>query len=497
MNRVKGIAKSEKKFLFVDFLKGKDIYCYSGEKGYHWLTKEQHDEHYKKPITSPYIIIKRNNKEHRYMTLQDIYEEYTRNAPIFKKISNDKINLYKTGAYSKTAVKLFFDFNKCEEPEEITFDERDYIENCYNGALIYGEPYLGTAYKYDICSQYPSIMRNEHMQFPIKAGKWLTLTNEQMKDAKFYKYGIYRAKVTGKINAKLFRQNKKNFYTHIDLNRAIQLNYKIELIEDEKPNFLSYEGKLINGAKLFREVIDYLFQFKYQGYKDIKKIINALWGALCQSNKIKLFTDEIKENRTILKMLPDGDDIDACLNSKKYITLQPHERAYEYNYARIKPFLVAKGRYMISQIIEKNLNNCVRVHTDGILLKHKIKDVTLGNNIGELKYEGLSLDCQIYNSNIYDGHFYVDKNEFYVEQQERKNKRQQMQTVINRKWARFNHIQKCYYCNDDYQVEGSIYCASCAKYKGHIKCKCGLYYKESDGCTGCFLKQFGTKIIQV
>jgi len=75
----------------------------------------------------------------------------------------------------------------------------------------------------------------------------------------------------------LFKESKNNTYCHTKLNRAIELGLEMELLDDTIPNFINYEGCLMNGAKLFRPFIDYLFQFKKDGIKEIKKIFKYIY----------------------------------------------------------------------------------------------------------------------------------------------------------------------------------------------------------------------------
>ena len=130
-----------------------------------------------------------------------------------------------------------------------------------------------------------------------------------------------------------------------------------------------------------------------------------LHGALCQSDIITVNTSvkdrEIHAGAEILTMRPLGKSIDSP--HLQIDIVRPNKR-YEYDYARMKPFLTAKGRTMISRIIEKNLKNVVRCHTDGIILKKRIKKSTpLGTVIGDLKYEGKSKKCKIINAVSYSG----------------------------------------------------------------------------------------------
>ena len=50
------------------------------------------------------------------------------------------------------------------------------------------------------------------------------------------RYGIYRCHIEVE-DKKLIRQNKLDYYTHIDITRARELQFEITLIKDEQPNF--------------------------------------------------------------------------------------------------------------------------------------------------------------------------------------------------------------------------------------------------------------------
>jgi hypothetical protein len=77
----------------------------------------------------------------------------------------------------------------------------------------------------------------------------------------FFEFGIYRAIV--KSNSKLFSVNRYNYYTHIDLTRAKELNLDIQLIQDGQANFLHYSrDKCLTGYEIFGEYVDLLFDLK-------------------------------------------------------------------------------------------------------------------------------------------------------------------------------------------------------------------------------------------
>jgi hypothetical protein len=148
------------------------------------------------------------------------------------------------------------------------------------------------------------------MQFPIKQGELKTLTAIEFNEMKYFKYGIYQTKIYD-FNSKLLRPSHDNWNTHIDLNRAKELNCKIELIEVEN-NFLSYEGKLINGHKLFAKFVDYLYKFKQDGHGCVKKYLNVLAGKLSQKNTIKLYSskDTIKAGSNIVYINRANDNLE-------------------------------------------------------------------------------------------------------------------------------------------------------------------------------------------
>lgn len=145
-------------------------------------------------------------------------------------------------------------------------------------------------------------------------------------------------------------------------------------------------------------------KYKNEGFKVVKNYLNVLHGALCQTDVISIKSNidsitEIHEDKEICIMHAIGDLNSTTLHIEVY---KPAKRC-EYDYARIKPFLVAKGRYMISKIIAKNIDEVVRVHTDGIICKSEITNIQLGNNIGDLKFEAYTDNCIVENSQRYRG----------------------------------------------------------------------------------------------
>ena len=150
---------------------------------------------------------------------------------------------------------------------------------------------------------------------------------------------------------------------------------------------------MITGKKLFGPFIDYLFNFKKAGHREVKQILNALWGALSQTNVLTVNTDKIRAGKEILTITPSNN---GTLTFETVIK----EKFYESDFARIKPFMMSYGRTKTSNIILTNLDKVVRCHTDGIICTSEITNIKFGNDLGNLMYEGKG-NCKIFNCNKY------------------------------------------------------------------------------------------------
>ena len=299
--------------------------------------------------TDIYLMIRKENNK----TLKETYDAYVEEADKVLEITKGKINLYKAPIV-ETCLKLFFDLNKTVQTDRIFEDETKWIEGASHGALMWGEKYEGETHSYDFVSMYPSILYDNLSLFAVKRGEFMTLTQKEFDEKKFYNYGIYRAEVTNK-NEKLFRTGKKTYYTHYDLGRAKDLGFDIKLIEDDEPNFFYYDRqKLFTGRQLFKEYIDILYELKSKGVATGKKLLNTLWGALGQKNEINLiyFDDKVEtmsDNSVITSI--------TCLRTEskqksgKYkVKFYKSGKRYATNYARIVPFFTGKRK-------SKNIKN--------------------------------------------------------------------------------------------------------------------------------------------
>jgi hypothetical protein len=395
---IKQIEKEPSKYL-----------CYgkcSGKVRMFAAPKEEIDKLKKKPINCEYVIFRSDkDKKGNYISLKETYANIVRDANILKELTNGRINLFKTGSERTTALKLFYDLNKGLQVEEINQDESIWIENAQTGPIMYGEKYEGKAYKYDVCSMYPSIMKGQDFSIPIKRGEFSIMTQREFENREIIKYGIYRCVIKNKSNKhKLFRFNPKNYYTQYDLAIANELDFEIKLIQDNQPNALIYNRDCrIQGNKLFKEYVDLLFPLKKAGIDRAKKILNTLWGALVQKNEFTIQYDqssdeicEIRGDKKVVSFTPTNNQC-TCFA----IRLAKIDKFYETNFARLGPFLLSFARMKIANIILPYSENVKRIHTDGFICTKKLRKSLLcikeGNDIGQLRYEGYCSDVVIEN----------------------------------------------------------------------------------------------------
>jgi hypothetical protein len=282
---------------------------------------------------------------------------------------------------------------------------------------MYAEKYEGAAYKYDVKSMYPFLLSSP-LKFPIERGEFNILCQDEFNKMEYYQLGIYRVKIEKSedenIN-KLFRFNKYNKYTHTSLEHAKSLNLKMTLIQDEKANFLYYNSqeKRIGCNELFGEYVNYMYDLKEkesklkgQRKKEIlksKQILNCLWGGLCEIDKSYL----IFRNK-VLNIDDDCDIYSIKPNEKNENHLEiittKQSKFYKTGFARLSPFLISQGRYMMSKIIYPHKENIKQLHTDGFV-SDKLLDIKTGQKMGDLVEEGKCDNCTIHHVNNVEGEF--------------------------------------------------------------------------------------------
>jgi hypothetical protein len=351
---------------------------------------------------------KKKENQKKKLTLEEEYDELIQTANELKKHSNGIINLYKTGDYKNTALNLFDRFTKFTlNPETIEQDEFIWLRNSTMGAVIFSEKYEGPGYKYDVKSMYPSIYRSTN-KFPVKRGEFRTLTDKEFNEMKYYQFGIYKCKIyrsDDNNTNKLFKFNRLHYYTHTSLEHAKSLNLKIELIQDEQPNNLYYEReKLIGFNEVFTEYTNFLFSLKEKKVPKAKLLLNIIWGALTEIRKYSHIVKEgnltkLKDEESIYQMYPSYRDEDITI-----VKTYNQNNIYTTNFGRLQPFILARGRFMISEIMKPIKDKIIRCHTDGFISTTD-KDIKHGSKIGDLVFEGFCDNCEVINCNQVKGEF--------------------------------------------------------------------------------------------
>ena len=123
---------------------------------------------------------------------------------------------------------------------------------------------------------------------------------------------------------------------------------------------------------IFGEYVNFLFKgLKNKGGiigRVAKRILNTLWGALCQRNKSY---HDVTDNSELFDF-PEGEVLNSItpINDKQWVfKFSNPGNLFKGEYPRIAPFLLAQGRKIISQQLEPFKDKIRRVHTDGFILE--------------------------------------------------------------------------------------------------------------------------------
>ena len=349
-------------------LNRKTMEAFNGERQWN-MTKEERNSYYKQ--ASPYILIltqkqgldKEGNRI--ILSLEEEYKQFIVIADTLKKESKGLINLYKTGSYHDAALSLFDRITKYIKPEPILQDESLWIKESSFSALIWAEKYEGELFKYDVKSLYPYLMTSSTLKIPIKRGEFKIITEFN----KYPEFGIYHCiieKSEDKNINKLFRWNRNNKYSQPDIFNAQELGLKINLIMDDKPNFLYYPREnTVAFSELFKQYVEILFPLKENQITSSKNVLNILWGALCEIDKKKHFVSnefKISDDEEILEIYPSSIEGHDIIRTTKINSF------YKTPYARLCPFLLAQGRRHMAKLLYEHRDNVHRIQTDGFLV---------------------------------------------------------------------------------------------------------------------------------
>jgi hypothetical protein len=300
----------------------------------------------------------------------------------------------------KTIEKLFYDTTMGLVPDEILEDEALFIVDATYGPIIHAQKdYGGPCHMSDYKSAYGRVLTTG--DYPFTRGTISEITQEQFDAYKYIPYGFYRCVIEFKTDPKIrkqFRYNEKNCYTSLDLETARRLGLKITL-EAGKPNACTYANhQRINANSAFGAFIKPMYDLKRQGCEWAKSFITRLWGILGRLNFKRLVHTEGEGELVIdegMLMIKDSEYI-GTLTRMYYLT--PQNKIFCSDWARIKPFVLAKGRRLISDVVPKYEDDIVAVYVDAIYTKTKPKDITVSDNMGDLSYKGYEPNIKIEHS---------------------------------------------------------------------------------------------------
>lgn len=274
-----------------------------------------------------------------------------------------------------------------DKHESIDHIEYKWIEACNNSGLVYCKAGLyEDCHGYDFSLQFPSIMTHDRFKVPTCRGVEKTITELPLKS---WKCGFYRVKITSSDERfnKIFGYSKQHVYTDISLGFAVECKYKygydvnLELI-DEPNNCYIYETGVTTGNIIFKFWYDTFMGLKqrYPKNKLIKNMTSALWGRICQHNRLfkteKQCEDEDIDYVYRYNINHDYYIRNSTFNKKgeEVLELVSTKNPYRYSIARIKPFLLARSRDLTGKIARKHIENVVRIHTDNITFDREFTD---------------------------------------------------------------------------------------------------------------------------
>lgn len=291
----------------------------------------------------------------------------------------------------QTATIRFFNrtcLKNYKDHEAITYEEYKWMQQTPN----YGIQYLDKkdsiieGYSYDFKNFYGLVMNSSKL-IPTRPGKEYKLK----KLPKVLKHGFYHILIesTNDNFYKIFSFSKDDIYLHEDVERALKFKdvyeVSVNLICDGNPNAYLYEDEdLVELKSITNEWFKDLKKLKAKFPKNrlVKQLFSSVWGSLNQKNILQLSLEEIMTNPKYKdKVGIDDDDeyqilefheFEPHTNKESYYDILQKDKPYKHS-IRLKSHITSYARAMVSEIILKDIDNVLRVHTDGIIFKNEME----------------------------------------------------------------------------------------------------------------------------
>ena len=279
--------------------------------------------------------------------------------------------------------------------------EEEWIQKAFTGALVWAkkDSKCKHAYEYDVNSEYPYLMKK--VDFITRAGKFKCINHLPDLNQKTNQYSIYRC-VVSDYDERVFQKSKSNiYYTGIDLKTAKTNGYTIELVQDGRPNKLEYDDHCrMKGKDVFGLFIDSLYKMKKAGVPLSKDVMNTLWGYLIsyeveskenhfdKKGRRSIHIDDLAFLKSYRPSHTDSDGnevkIITAFNSHDAENGDVRKKIFRFKWCRFAPFLTALARKMMADALRGHEDNLLRVHTDGFIVKKKMK-LKIGTDLGDYK----------------------------------------------------------------------------------------------------------------
>lgn len=334
------------------------------------------------------------------------------NKELLSKENDDRIYYTKQGTHQRATMMIFGRYSTLYKEinlksPKILREEYTYMDNCFNGGLQYFDKSIKgkvtKSFGYDYSSFYPTNLTK--IKIPINKGKEEFLETLPKK----LSYGYYRCNVTcDDANIiKVLSFSKNNTYTHFDikwirtLKKKYNFNIQINLIHDDKPNAYIYNSEdLLEGRAIFGHWYNKLMKLKkkYPKNRLIKHLLSSLWGTLCSRNIKYVPVDQMDDHEFGL------DQIKGLVmkSTGDYYKIEPEDR-YRHSIARLKAFLLSYSRCIIGKTVIDNIDDLIRVQTDGVVFTKPIEFdpvkysslIPEDKTTGDIKWEHVNSYCHI------------------------------------------------------------------------------------------------------
>lgn len=300
------------------------------------------------------------------------------------------------------------------------------IDQAFRGGLAWAEKgWEGPAVGLDVRSMYPRIM-SSRVELPMTEGTATRLDSL----GEVVGVGLYRARieVPAAMRALWRGEAAAAWYTHDDVKIARLLGGSVTLAADGEANAILYASGRINGFAAFgkyrdeeksgsydrRDVknqhgfVPRLYELKRSGSPAVaayaKTALNILWGALGERNRRVMWfaADDasvvVPDHIEQISSTERGAGVAPKLRMKVRDT---GAREFRHNFARWVPFITARARLTVAEMLLPHVGKLRRIHTDGFVLEGDIPadlEAKIGDELGDLKVEHRG-HCKVFNTN--------------------------------------------------------------------------------------------------